>query len=60
VKYMKRSRSNQFEVGHELLYQFMECNSVLLPMSVIEYIAEHLEKYPECANLFAPGWLSPK
>jgi hypothetical protein len=52
VTYMKRCRSNKLEVGRELLYQFMECNSVLLPMSVTEYIAEHLENNPNCADLF--------
>jgi hypothetical protein len=55
VRYMCRSWSNQFQVGRELLYQFMECNSVLLPISVTDYMAKKLEKYSKCSNLFAPG-----
>jgi hypothetical protein len=60
VRYMHRTQSNWFKVGCKLLYQFMEHNSVLLSVSVTDYIAKQLEKYSECANLFAPGWLSPK
>jgi hypothetical protein len=61
VAYMKKCRSkNKLEVAHKLLYQFMECNSVLLPLSVTEYIAEGLENKPELADLFVTGWLSPK
>jgi hypothetical protein len=61
ARYIKRCRSkNRFEVGRELLYQFMEHNSVLLPMSATEYIANTWKSDPECAHLFTPGWLSPK
>jgi hypothetical protein len=63
VSYMKKCRAkNKLDVARELLYQFMERNSVLLPVVVTDYIADGLEdcNKPELADLFEPGWLTPK